>query len=379
MPSEKKKAAFSVTNCICYDQRVLKIADVVRKLDCEVEIIGRKSGDCCDINTVPFKTKRFRMLFKKGFLFYAFFNIRLFFFLLFHKFDLLVSNDLDTLLPNFLVSRLKRLPLVYDSHEYFTGVPELQNRRFVRGVWRSIEKAIFPGLKYVMTVSEPIAAIYEKQYAVRPIVVRNMSRNAFRITPFSRQELGILPEHLLAIIQGTGINIDKGAEELIEAVAMTDGVSLLVVGAGDIVLRLKEMVQDLNLGQKVKFVPSVTWDTLLRYTKTADVGMCIEKDTNLNYRFSLPNKLFDYIAAGIPVVASELPETRKIIKENYCGITIPEVTPDNISDAFSELIKFPDNLKELKIQAVKASAKLNWETESLKVKELYALVLSEIK
>src|SRR5512133_2829998 len=99
MPSEKKRAAFSVTNCICYDQRVLKIADVVRKLDCEVEIIGRKSGNCCDINAVPFKTKRFWMLFKKGFLFYAFFNIRLFFFLLFHKFDLLVSNDLDTLLP----------------------------------------------------------------------------------------------------------------------------------------------------------------------------------------------------------------------------------------------------------------------------------------
>ena len=107
------------------------------------------------------------MIFKRGFLFYKFFNIRLFFFLLFHKYDLLVSNDLDTLLPNFLVSKLKGLPLVYDSHEYFTGVPEIQNRPFVKWVWKSIEKLYFPGLKNVMTVSESIASQYEKEYGVK--------------------------------------------------------------------------------------------------------------------------------------------------------------------------------------------------------------------
>ena len=378
-PSQKKKTAFSVTNCICYDQRILKIADVVGKLGCDVEIIGRKSGNCCNIDTVPFKTKRFRMLFKKGFLFYAFFNIRLFFFLLFHKFDLLVSDDLDTLLPNFLVSKLKRLPLIYDSHEYFTGVPELQNRPFVRGVWRRIEKTIFPDLKHVMTVSEPIASIYEKQYTVSPVVVRNLSRNAGEIIPFSRDKLGVPPDDLLAIIQGTGINKDKGAEELIEAIAMTEGVSLLVVGSGDVVPGLKEKVQYLNIGQKVRFVPSVAWDILLKYTKAADVGMCIEKDTNVNYHFSLPNKLFDYIAAGIPVIASDLPETRKIIIENDCGIIIPGVTPEQISDKFCELIKNPDKLAEYKIKAIKASEKLNWENESLKVREFYKLVLRNLK
>ena len=124
VPSYKIKVAFSVTNCICHDQRVMKIARSVSNLGCDIIIIGRRSGECCSSGSVPFKTKRFRMIFHKGFLFYKFFNIRLFIYLLFHKHDLLVSNDLDTLLPNYLVSKIKALPLVFDSHEYFTGVPD---------------------------------------------------------------------------------------------------------------------------------------------------------------------------------------------------------------------------------------------------------------
>jgi glycosyltransferase involved in cell wall biosynthesis len=378
MPSQNKKVAFSVTNCICNDQRVLKIAAVVCRLNCDIAIIGRKSGECCNNDSVPFKTKRFRMLFKKGFLFYAFFNIRLFFFLLFHEFDLLVANDLDTLLSNFLVSKLKKLPLVYDSHEYFTGVPELKNRPFIRRVWKSIERAIFPGLKYVVTVSDSIASLYEAEYYVRPIVIRNLGRNADEIKPFTRVEVGIPSEDLLSIIQGTGINIDKGAEELIEAIAVTEGVSLFVVGSGDVVPELKRRVTELSISHKVKFIPAVSWEILLKYTKTADVGMCIEKDTNLNYLYSLPNKLFDYLSAGIPVIAGNLPETRKIITENECGIIIPGVTPEHISYALTEFKKHPDKQAELKAKAVAASMTLNWDNESLKVQDLYRPILDNI-
>ena len=371
----KIRVAFSVTNCICHDQRVMKIAETVSRLGCDVIIIGRKSGDCCDFDKIPFRTKRFKMLFKRGFLFYKFFNIRLFFYLFFHKYDLLVSNDLDTLLPNFLVAKLKRLPLVYDSHEYFTGMPEIQNRPFVKWVWKSIEKKIFPGLKHVMTVSEPIASLYEKMYLVHPLVVRNVSKKADHIIPFTREETGVDSNDLLIIIQGAGINIDKGAEELIDAVDISDGVALLVVGSGDVVPQLKNRVKELNKGHKVKFIPAVPWETLMKYTKSADIGMCIEKDTNLNYRYSLPNKLFDYIAAGIPVIASDLPETGRILNENGCGIIIGRVTSGKISNALKELINNPAKLAELKRNAVATSEKLNWEIESEKVKEFYNNIL----
>ena len=374
-PPPKTLVAFSVTNCICHDQRVLKMAGTVSSLNCDITIIGRKRGDCCNNDTVPFRTKRFRMIFKRGFLFYKFFNIRLFIYLLLHKFDLLVANDLDTLLPNFLVSKLKGLPLVYDSHEYFTGVPEIQNRPFVKWVWQSIEKMIFPHLKYVMTVCDSIAAQYDAEYGIRPVTIRNCSGKSDHIQPYPREKLGINKGHLLIILQGTGINIDRGGEELIEAVRHTENISLLVVGSGDVLANLKDIVNTYNLIDRIKFISTAPWEAMMRYTKSADAGVCLDKDTNINYRFSLPNKIFDYISAGIPMIASNLPETGKILREYECGIVIQEVTPIKISNALLELKNNPLKRAELKRNAVAAAEKLNWEIESEKVKELYNKIL----
>jgi glycosyltransferase involved in cell wall biosynthesis len=352
------------------------MAESVSRLNCEITIIGRRLGDCCNSDSVPYKTVRLKMLFKKGFLFYSSFNFRLFFYLLFHRFDLIVANDLDTLLPGFLISKLKRVKLVYDSHEYFTGLPEIQERRFVKFVWTRMEKIIFPSLKYVITVSEPIASLYESMYGIRPVVIRNFSKNADHISPFLRSDLGIALTDILLVIQGTGINIDKGAEELIDALSITEGISLLVIGRGDIVSLLKNKVIEMKIAEKVKFIPTVSWNMLMKYTKSADIGMCLEKDTNLNYRFSLPNKLFDYIAAGIPVIAGNLPETGKIIRISRCGIIIDMVTPGDIVKALNELKMNPDMLAEYRRNAVMAAKSLNWETESKKVEDLYKAILT---
>jgi glycosyltransferase involved in cell wall biosynthesis len=374
-PSHRTLVSFSVTNCICHDQRVLKMAGTVSRLSSDVTIIGRKRGDCCKKDSVPFKTKRFRMLFNRGFLFYKFFNIRLFFYLVFHKSDLLVSNDLDTLLPNFLVSKLKRLPLVYDSHEYFTGVPEIQNRPFVKWVWKSIEKMIFPHLKNVITVCDSIADQYNTEYGIRPVTIRNCSRNSDNIIPYSREEMGINKDHLLIILQGSGINIDRGGEELIEAIRQTEKVTLLVAGSGDVVPELKLIVAGYSLEDRIRFIPKMSWEEMMRYTKSADAGVSLDKDTNMNYRYILPNKLFDYLSAGIPVIASDLCEVNKIITEYNCGVIIPSVTPENISRAFNNLLNNQDELLALKKNASVASKELNWDNESEKVTGLYREVL----
>jgi len=353
----------------------MKMAETVEKLGCEILIIGRKRGGCCKKDLVPFPVKRFRMLFNRGFLFYATFNLKLFFFLLFIKTDILVANDLDTLLPNFLVSRLRRLPMVYDSHEYFTGVPELNGRPFVKGVWKLIEKSIFPHLNKIITVSDSLADQYEKEYGVRALVVRNCSKSSQHLKGYSKKEMGISEKDFLLIIQGSGINADKGGEELIEAVRITENVSLLIVGSGDILEDLKKMVTTMDLGSRVRFVPKLNWEELMRYTRSADAGMCLEKDTNLNYRFSIPNKLCDYISAGIPVVAGNLPEIKKIVEGYRCGIIMPDITSLNISQAVIE-IRDNDILKdELKRNSFDASEELNWENESLKVTSFYRTLL----
>jgi len=299
----------------------------------------------------------------------------LFIYLLFRHSDLLVANDLDTLLPNYLVSKLRKLPFVYDSHEYFTGVPEIQNRPFVKWVWKNIEKLVFPNLKYVMTVSDSIAKQYEEEYRVNVITVRNCSRITEAIFPFSREELDLNPDHLLLILQGTGINIDRGGEELIEAIGLTDGVSLLIVGSGDRYNYLKEMTEDSGLGEKIRFIPAVSWDILMKYTKSADAGLSLDNSTNLNYRFSLPNKLFDYISAGIPIIATDLPEVSKILKEYTCGLLITRPDPEEISIVVKKLRDDKVLLSELKHNSVIASKSINWEKESQKVKDLYNSII----
>jgi glycosyltransferase involved in cell wall biosynthesis len=377
MPAEVfiPSVTFSVTNCICYDRRVRKMAFVISRLGCRVTIIGRRSGKCCDTNDLKFRTVRFRMIFRNGFLFYAFFNIRLFFSLLFRKHDLLVADDLDTLLPNFLVSKIRRIPMVYDSHEYFTGVPEIQNRPFVKWVWKTIERFIFPHLGNIITVSDSIADKYFQEYGIRPIIVRNCAESSDAIKIITRKEIGIGSENLFVVLQGTGINADRGGEELVDALKMTDGIVLLIIGSGDVLPLLKVKVRDLDISNKVRFIPALPWEEMMRYSKSADVGLSLDKDTNLNYRFSLPNKLFDYISAGIPVIAGNLQEVKKIIEEKECGIIIPDISPIEISKAIIRLRDDRLLLNKLKTNAVKTSEELSWEKESNKVTAFYKKLL----
>lgn len=314
------------------------------------------------------------MIFRKGFLFYKFYNLRLFFFLLFHRFDILVANDLDTLLPNFIISRLRKLPLVFDSHEYFTGVPELEHRPFVKWVWKTIEKSIIPRLKYSMTVSSSIAEQYFSEYGIKPEVVRNCSERSDTIQSHTREELGIDPDHLLVILQGTGINAERGGEELLDSLLLSENHSLLIIGSGDILPLLKKRVIQNNLSARVKFLPGMPWHQMMRYTKSADVGVSLDKNTSINHRFSLPNKLFDYISAGIPVIAGDLPEVTKIITDFTCGIIIPEINPGEISQAVKLLHENADLLKMLKKNTTETAEVINWESESSLVKNFYESV-----
>jgi hypothetical protein len=141
------------------------------------------------------------------------YNLRLFFFLLSRRFDIYHSNDLDTLLPMWLSAFIFNKKLVYDSHEYFLGVPEIQNRYFVKKVWSSIESFIFPKLKHVFTVNESISDLYFKDYKVRPLVVRNLPNKSSLLKVKSKKDLGLPKDKKLVILQGSGINIDRGAEE----------------------------------------------------------------------------------------------------------------------------------------------------------------------
>lgn len=302
-------------------------------------------------------------MFNKGFLFYAEFNTRLFFFLLIKPCDLLFANDLDTLLPTFWVKKIKRKQLIYDSHEYFIGVPELSGRRFVQFIWRSIEKRIFPKIKDIITVNDSIASLYSDQYNKQLTVIRNVPERSDPKNTRSRKALGLPEDKKIFILQGSGINVQRGAEEAVYAMKYVDNAVLLIVGAGDVLGILKKSAAENDLSEKVIFIDKQPMDELFQYTSNADIGLTLDKDTNLNYRFSLPNKLFDYIHAGIPVFASDLPEVKKIVKNYGIGVIAESHDPIELAQGLKAMISNEQELEKMKENCKFAAAELCWEKE----------------
>jgi glycosyltransferase involved in cell wall biosynthesis len=366
-----KKVIVSVINDLVTDQRVAKVCQSLTNMGFEILLVGRKLKNSLPLDNRPYKTHRMRLLFTKGPLFYIEFNKRLFFLLLFKKAELLVSNDLDTLLPNYLISKIKGIPLIYDSHEYFTEVPELVNRKRVQKIWKSIECWIFPKLKNVITVNDSIADLYENEYGIRPKVVRNIPLSRKLIKSKTREELGLPTDKFILILQGSGINIDRGTEEMVEAMQYIHKAILLIVGGGDVIGILKRKVDELSIHDKVIFKPKQLYQDLMQYTANADIGLTLDKDTNLNYRFSLPNKLFDYIHAGIPVLASPLPEINKIIDHYNIGDFIPSHDPKQIAQKVNEIIENKEIIAVWKKNIKFAIQDLSWETEEHMLKQVY--------
>jgi glycosyltransferase involved in cell wall biosynthesis len=362
----------SVTNDLVTDRRVDKVARTLLNMGFQVELIGRILPDSHILQTRSYLTKRFSLLFRKGPFFYLSYNFRLFLYLLTRKTDVLVANDLDTLLANYLVSKIKGTDLVYDSHEYYTGVPELENRRFVRSVWKAIEKWIFPKLKTVFTVNDSIANLYEQEYGIRPAVLRNVPETPDHLPVIDRTSLGLPENKNIILLQGAGINIQRGAEEAVLAMRYLENCLLLIIGGGDVIHVLPGLIEKYKLEEKVKLLPKQPMEALLKYTVCADLGLTLDKDTNINYRFSLPNKLFDYIQAGLPVLASDLPEVSAIIHHYNIGLITPDHEPEKIAQLIQSMLSDKINMERWRENLKIAARELCWEKEEKVIIENYA-------
>ncbi|MDY7394701.1 glycosyltransferase [Aureibaculum sp. 2210JD6-5] len=360
----------SVTSDLVTDQRVHKVCTTLVSMKYEVILIGRKLPNSLPINR-SYRTIRMNLFFKKKWVFYAEYNLKLFFKLLFLKKDILLSNDLDTLLPNFLISKLFGKKLVYDSHELFTEVGELINRPKIQKVWLSIEKWIFPKLKNVYTVNKSIANFYQKKYGVDVEIVRNIApklQNKTVDLAFSKKIKG---DKKMIIFQGSGINSDRGAEEAIQMMQYLENTILYIIGGGDVFKELKVLTNSLQLEDKVIIKDKLPYDELMEYTKIADLGLSLDKSINLNYEFSLPNKVFDYIQAGIPLLISNRKEVAAIVSENKIGWIIEDVEPKKMAEKVTLIFNDNEQYQIYKENLINVADKYCWEKESEKLKRIF--------
>lgn len=363
---KSKRIIISVSNDLYTDQRVDRTCSVLTEMGYSVLLLGRKLSNSRDLSPRIYSYKRMRLLFNKGFLFYAELNLRIFFFLLLHNSDVFYSNDLDTLLGNFLASRIKNKPLVYDSHEYFTEMPELTNR-FAKIFWEKLEAFLLPKLKYTITVCESIKEIYNKKYNVDFQVIRNVSKQFPQNKHIGRKELNLPQDKAIIILQGAGINKDRGVEELIEAMDYLREVFLIILGGGDQMEELKKMAKDKVQKNQILFLPRMEYQEMMAYTKVADLGLSLEKNTNLNMEYSLPNKLFEYIQAGIPVLSTALTQKKQLIQKYKIGELIEKTEPLLLAQKIKDMLFNENKRKQWEKNVATASKELVWKVEKKKL------------
>jgi len=159
-----KRLVFTVTNDLTFDQRMIRICTSLANAGYHVLLVGRKMKDSIPLKKMAFDQRRLHCFFSRGKLFYAEYNLRLLFFLLFKKFDLICAIDLDTIIPCLWVSAIRRKKRVYDAHELFCEMKEIVQRPAIYRIWKNIEKKTVPSFDFGYTVNEPIAEEFRKMY-----------------------------------------------------------------------------------------------------------------------------------------------------------------------------------------------------------------------
>ncbi len=286
--------------------------------------------------------------------------------------NILHCNDLNALPVGVIVKKFfnKDVKVVYDAHEYET------ERHGLKGIEKTLTKKLEKYLiKYVdrtITVSDAIANEYVKLYNIKkPALVLNAPLyKKIEKKDIFRETFNIKKEKTIFLYQG-GLSKGRGIEILIDTFKLiNDNNSVIVfMGYGS----LEKLVQTSSDKYKnIYFHKAVSPSVLLDYTSSVDFGISTIEDTCLSYRYCLPNKMFEYLMAEVPVIVSNLPEMKKVVENNSIGVVAKENTPKGLQEAIKEAIQL--DTKELAVNIQKVKKIYNWEEQEKVLLNLYKML-----
>jgi glycosyltransferase involved in cell wall biosynthesis len=360
-----KKIYFTVTNDLVYDQRMKRICTSLSENGFDILLVGRKLKHSIPLRNENYKQKRLHCWFTKGKLFYVEFNVRLLFFLLFRKMDAICAIDLDTISPCLVISRLKKIPRVYDAHELFTGLKEVVTRPAVEKIWKRIEINTVPKFKWGYTVSAGIAAEFKRRYGVNYETIRNM--------PVLQPLDHVTSIDKFILYQGA-VNEARGFEYLIPAMKMVE-YKLVICGDGNFMDQLKRLIAENDLHDRIELKGMLLPHDLWRVSQLATIGIAFPENTGINQYLALPNKFFDYIHAGLPQINVSFPEYRKLNDEFHVAVLVDDIEPKTIADSINNLMRNSVLLEQLKQNCMKAREILSWQNEEKKLIRFYKNIL----
>lgn len=362
-----KQIYFTVTNDLCYDQRMHRICASLAAAGYQVTLVGRKLPGSLPLPAQPFRQKRLPCLVNKGFLFYAEYNVRLFLFLLTQKMDALCAIDLDTILPCLFISKLKKIPRVYDAHEYFTELKEVRSRPRVKKFWTAVERFAVPKFKNGYTVSEGLALAFKQQYSRNYAVVRNLPILCRR--PATEARLPLL------LYQGA-VNEARGFEYLIPAMKNIP-YTLVVCGDGNFMQQLKKLIKENGVEEKVKLTGMLLPNELRAWAAKAMLGIGLAEKEGINQYFALPNKFLEYMHAGLPQLAMNFPEYQRINNHFSVAVLLNDLVPENIAAVINATMQDKKLLQDMQTNALQAREVYCWQNEEKKLLNFYQRLWNE--
>lgn len=361
---------FTVTNDLNFDQRMIRICTSLANNGYEVILVGRKMPGSLPLLEQPFQQKRLNCFFRKGFAFYAEYDLRLFFWLLFQKAHALCAIDLDTILPVYFISKLKGSKRIYDAHELFCEMKEVVSRPSRYKFWKWVERVTVPKFKYGYTVCEPIAYEFEKMYGVKYEVMRNVPVKE----PSSKEQETKNQEPGIFFLYQGAINEGRSFETLIPAMKDVKA-PLHIYGDGNFLEQTKQLIHHHQLEEKVLLKGKLQPKELKQITTTAFAGLTLFENNGMSNYLSLANRFFDYIMAGVPQVAMKYPSYQQINDDFEVAVLIADTSPKTIADALNLLLADAVLYERLQQNCMKAREVLNWQQEDKKLITFYKQIL----
>lgn len=356
----------TVTSDLSYDQRMIRICTSLAGAGYDVVLVGRKMKKSVPLSSQPFRQKRINCFFETGKLFYAEYNTRLFFYLLLKKMDCICAIDLDTILPCYFISKIKKVNKVYDAHELFCEMKEIVTRPVIYKVWKKIERFTVPEFKNGYTVNKPIADEFRKMYGVNYEVIKN--------TPVLSADLNQVradmnPGGKFILYQGA-VNEGRCFETLIPAMKKVN-CKLIVCGDGNFMQQAKTLVKENQIEDKVIFKGNVQPEVLKTITQQAYIGLNLVENNGLSNYLSLANKFFDYIHACVPQLTMDYPAYSEINTKYKVAVLIKDVSEENIALQLNNLLENEVLYNELKSNCITARQYYNWQHEEKTLLNFY--------
>jgi len=281
------------------------------------------------------------------------------------------AHDLWILPAAMLLSIYKKVPLIYDAHEYYQGLEIFTKRKIRKKIWAITEKLCMLAVNALITVSEPLAQLYRNEFnTLCPVhVIRNLPE--YEVPDPELANILERPEKEKIILYHGHFKPGRGLKNLILAVKEIENTRLYMIGGGELEKNLRQITSQNVLGDRVIFMDYLPLQQLISTAAQADIGVALFEPTSLNYSYALPNKFFEYIMARLPVLASNIETFKSYISKYDVGKT---VNPENISDIskrLREMLSEDSSLEKWSRNAELAANELNWNNESQKMIAIY--------